>query len=68
MFEKKCSIRGYYLTILLIFMALSARIFNRSAYATRSDTERNLIGRRTESDQTPNAILSDGERCTMTCI
>ena len=23
MFEKKCSIRGYYLTILLIFMALS---------------------------------------------
>lgn len=28
----------------------------------------NLIGRRTESDQTPNAIRSDGERCMMTCI
>ena len=27
-----------------------------------SDTERNLIGHRTQSDQTPNAIRSDGGR------
>jgi len=53
---------------ILSFSVYHHRVYDRSAYATRSDTERNLIGRRTESDQTPNAIRSDGERCTMTCI
>ena len=29
---------------------------HRSPYAIQSDTERNLIGRRTQSDRTPYAI------------
>ena len=32
------------------------------AHAESSDTERNLIGHRTQSDRTPNAIRSDGGR------
>ena len=31
-----------------------------------ADTERNLIGRRTQSDRTPNGIRSDGGRKTVT--
>ena len=35
---------------------------HRAPYAIQSDTERNLIGRRTRSNRTPNAIQSDGGR------
>ena len=38
---------------------------HRHPYGIRSDGERNLIGRRTESDWTANGIRSDGERDTM---
>ena len=33
-----------------------------SPYAIQSDTERNPIGRRTQSDRTADAIRSDGGR------
>lgn len=35
---------------------------HRSPYAVGADGERNLIGRRTQSDRAANAIRSDGER------
>ena len=40
----------------------------RTADGIRSDGGRNLIGRRTESDQTADGIRSDGERNTMTKV
>ena len=39
---------------------------HRHPNGIRSDTERNPIGRRTESDWTADATRSDGERDTMT--
>ena len=36
--------------------SISLNIHLPTPYKFSSDTERNLIGRRTESDQTPNAI------------
>ena len=35
---------------------------HRAPYAIQSDTERNLIGHRTQSDRTADAIQSDGGR------
>ena len=38
---------------------------HRIPNAIRLDTERNLIGHRTQSDRTPNAIRSDCVRVTV---
>lgn len=39
-------------------------LFHRAPNAARLDTERNLIGHRTQPDRTPNATRLDGERDT----
>ena len=49
--------------IFCYFLNIKSRsLMHRTANATRSDGERNLIGRRTESDRTANGIRSDGGR------
>lgn len=46
----------------MFFSVQYAYASHRSPYAIRSGGERNLIGRRTESDRVANGIRSDGER------
>ena len=41
---------------ILSFSVYHHRVYDRSAYATRSDTERNLIGHRTQSDRAAYGI------------
>ena len=49
--------------IFCYFLNIKSRsLMHRTANATRSDGERNLIGRRTESDWTADGIRSDGGR------
>ena len=52
--------------IMVVTHALSLNINRRAANGICSDGERNLIGRRTESDRTADGIRSDGGRSTMT--
>ena len=48
--------------IMVVTHALSLNINRRAAFAIRSDGERNLIGRRTQSDWAADGIRSDGGR------
>ena len=50
----------------LLRVSLNATNSHRAPYAVRSDTERDPIGRRTESDRAADGIGLDGERRTMT--
>ena len=47
-------------------LAIISTFSHRTPYAIWLDTERNLIGRRTQSDRTADAIRSGGVRSTMT--
>ena len=49
--------------IFCYFLNIKSRsLMHRTANATRSDGERNLIGRRTESDRAADGIRLDGGR------